>query len=108
MHGFGTARSLTADLGVAQPATGLFANAGRTNPDYESALKWARAAAEAGASDAQALLGYILTAGPETIRDLWMQRTAGTNAQPPLAARKGHWAMPCLWHGLVTRHKRLK
>ena len=74
---------------MARPGASLFANPARNNPDYESALKWARMAAEAGASDAQALLGYILTAGPETIRDLdaansWYQR-------PRLpAVRKAH------------------
>jgi TPR repeat protein len=38
-------------------------------PDFESAALWAQRAAEAGSAQAQALLGYILTNGPESLRD---------------------------------------
>ena len=44
-------------------------------------LRWARKAAEGGSADGQAVLGYILTSGPETMRDLdeahhWYERSA--------------------------------
>ena len=85
VHGFGSARTQAADPGGVPATTALFANTARTDPDYDSALKWARLAAEAGSSDAQALLGYVLTAGPETIRDLdlaqsWYQRAAAAGS----------------------------
>ena len=38
-------------------------------PDFVQALKWARRAAAAGTPDGQALLAYILTSGPEDMRD---------------------------------------
>jgi hypothetical protein len=47
----------------------LFANEPTTTPDFASALKWARAAADAGSASGDALLGYVLTYGPETMRD---------------------------------------
>ena len=34
-------------------------------PDFKSAMKWARQAADAGSASGQALLAYILTYGPE-------------------------------------------
>jgi TPR repeat protein len=44
-------------------------------------MKWARPAAEAGSAKAQAVLAYVLTCGPEEMRDLeeahrWYQRSA--------------------------------
>ena len=60
-------------VGLAQGAVGP--NAGLFDPveagvaDYYAAVLWARRAAEAGASEAQALLAYILTSGPEELRD---------------------------------------
>ena len=39
-------------------------------PDFKSAIKWARQAAEAGSAKGQALLAYVLTYGPESMRDL--------------------------------------
>jgi hypothetical protein len=48
---------------------GLFAGDEVANPDYETALPWARRAAEQGLVEAQALLGNILTSGPESLRD---------------------------------------
>ena len=53
----------------------------RTKSDYLSAAKWARRAAEAGSVDGQAVLGFILTAGPENLRDIeagnrWYQKSA--------------------------------
>ena len=49
--------------------------------DFYQARHWASIAAEAGSADAQALLGYILTNGPEDIRDQvearqWYERSA--------------------------------
>ena len=41
-----------------------------TAPDFESAAKWARQAAAAGSAQGQALLGYILSSGPESMRNL--------------------------------------
>ena len=53
----------------------------RRAPDFEAGLHWARKAAEGGSADGQAVLGYILTSGPETMRDLdeahrWYERSA--------------------------------
>nr|WP_243444130.1 tetratricopeptide repeat protein [Acetobacter persici] len=53
----------------------------KAQPDYYKAARWARQAAEAGNPDAQALYGYILSAGPDDIRDpdqalLWYQKSA--------------------------------
>lgn len=38
-------------------------------PDYAAALHWAERAAAGGSAQAQTILGYILTAGPSTLRD---------------------------------------
>src|SRR5271163_153200 len=55
----------------ARPAAALFtANDSDGKPDFDSAVKWARLAAEGGSADGQAVLGYILTSGPEALRDL--------------------------------------
>jgi TPR repeat protein len=40
-----------------------------SSPDFESGALWAQRAAEAGSAQAQALLGYILTNGPEPMRN---------------------------------------
>ena len=52
------------------PPSSLFAGSQPAEPDFESAAKWARQAAEAGSADGQAVLAYILTSGPETLRNL--------------------------------------
>ena len=39
-------------------------------PDFVAAERWARRAADGGSADGQALLGYILTSGPENQRNL--------------------------------------
>ena len=39
-------------------------------PDYREALKWGTPAADGGSAEAQAVLGYILTSGPDELRDL--------------------------------------
>ncbi|MCB8874031.1 SEL1-like repeat protein [Acidisoma silvae] len=69
---------------------GLFADSAPTQPDFIAAEGWARRAAEGGSAEAQALLGYILTAGPEAIRNLdqaehWYRRSSeGGNPQGKL------------------------
>jgi TPR repeat protein len=50
-------------------------------PDFESAVKWARMAAQTGSAEGQTLLGYILTCGPDSMRNLneahhWYRRSA--------------------------------
>lgn len=51
--------------------TGLFdatSTVGRA-PDYQLAMRWGVPAAAAGSAEAQALLGYIMTTGPDDLRD---------------------------------------
>ncbi|MBS1102526.1 SEL1-like repeat protein [Gluconobacter sp. Dm-62] len=55
--------------------------AGPRHPDFHLGIHWARIAAEGGSPDGQALLGYILTSGPEDLRDplqarSWYDRSA--------------------------------
>lgn len=47
---------------------------GKLVPDLEQAAYWSRLAADAGQPDAQALLGYILSTGPESLRDVSQAR----------------------------------
>ena len=47
----------------------LFEPVEAAGADYHAAALWARRAAEAGAPDAQAMLAYILSSGPEELRD---------------------------------------
>ena len=59
----------------------LFAEEEPGEPNFASALKWARPAAEAGSAKAQAVLAYVLTCGPQEMRDVeeahrWYQRSA--------------------------------
>ena len=90
-HGFVEAQALLATLclhgmapnlaGDAGPSVGLFASNAAAEPDFPGALKWARLAAEGGSAEGQAILGYILTSGPETLRDIpeadrWYERSA--------------------------------
>ena len=60
-------------LGLRPPAAGttmgLFESVESAGADYDAALPWARSAAEAGEPEAQALLAYIVSAGPEELRD---------------------------------------
>ena len=63
------------------PGTKLFASPEVSRPDFETSLRWARKAADGGSADGQAVLGYILTSGPEPMRDLdeahrWYERSA--------------------------------
>jgi TPR repeat protein len=70
-------------------AAGLFATNQAVQADFETGIKWARKAADGGSSDGQAVLGYILTSGPEALRNLdeakqWYERSA--NAGCPQGA----------------------
>jgi TPR repeat protein len=68
----------------------LFTDQAPSQPDFIAAEGWARRAAEGGSADGQALLGYILSVGPEAIRNLeqgeaWYSRAAkGGSAQGKL------------------------
>ena len=88
-HGHIEAQTLLAGLcvhGLAGNVNGkgperLFAEEEPGESDFASALKWARPAAEAGSAKAQAVLAYVLSCGPEEMRDLeeahrWYQRSA--------------------------------
>jgi TPR repeat protein len=58
--------------GIAPAAPkGLFASASPAcaSPDYPQALHWAERAVRNGSVEAQALLGFIRTSGPEEMRD---------------------------------------
>jgi len=59
-----------ARTGTATRPERLFAEEGPGEPDFASAVKWAGPAAEAGSAKAQAVLAYVLTCGPEEMRDL--------------------------------------
>ena len=48
----------------------LFSANATVQPDFAAAEKWARRAADGGSGDGQALLGYILTSGPESLRNV--------------------------------------
>src|SRR6185312_1422993 len=61
-------------------STNLFAKQASA-PDLIAAEKWARRAAERGCADGQAVLAYILTSGPESMRNpeeahAWYRRAA--------------------------------
>ena len=76
LHGMGPG---FADAGP-NAGAGLFGGQTMTDPDYPSAAKWSRLAAEAGSAEGQAVLGFILTAGPENLRnieegDRWYQKS---------------------------------
>lgn len=63
---------------------GLFPTMTDGGVDYQSAAFWARRAAEAGAPEAQATLAFILSDGPESLRDLdaafeWYRKSALQN-----------------------------
>jgi hypothetical protein len=85
----------------AQGATGLFGDGAVAGADHRAAVRWARLAAEAGSSEAQALLAFILSAGPQDIRDLgeadlWYRRSAAAGCPQGLLGhalaliRQGH------------------
>ncbi len=47
----------------------LFVQVDSPKADYAAATTWARKAAEAGSTDGQAMLGFILSSGPDHLRD---------------------------------------
>ncbi len=55
-------------------AAGVFDANATGEPDFVEALRWARRSAETGSAAGQALLGFILSHGPETMRDLAASR----------------------------------
>jgi TPR repeat protein len=62
----------------------LFAADEAGEPDFATAAKWARAAAEAGSAKGQALYAYVLSAGPAPLLDpeaahLWYERSAAAH-----------------------------
>jgi TPR repeat protein len=62
-------------------AASLFDVGDIADPDYVTAMRRARMAAEAGSGEAQAVLAFILTSGPQDMRnldeaDLWYERSA--------------------------------
>lgn len=82
LHVRGLAAATNSSALTDEPHTNrLFESDAAAEPDFRSALKWARLAAERGSAEAQALLGYILTHGPEPSRDQddadrWYERSA--------------------------------
>ena len=91
-HGNADAQALLAGLyatGLAEQedhvgdsnSESLFERQSSRQPDFETALEFARKAAEAGSADGQAILGYILSKGPKAMRDLdaahgWYEKSA--------------------------------
>jgi TPR repeat protein/tetratricopeptide (TPR) repeat protein len=90
-HGHIEAPSLLAKIylhgaaGKSEPspdsAASLFGVTEVASPDYVAAMHWARISAERGSGEAQAMLAFILTSGPDDLRnldeaDLWYERSA--------------------------------
>ena len=75
------------DRSDARVAAGLFHAAAPAKANYPEAMKWARMAADGGHADAQSLLAFILTNGPEGSRnqaeaDSWYKRAAEGDSGP--------------------------
>ena len=67
----GSAESAAHTPGKAgRPAIALFAPTEAAAPDFVRAAEWARKASDSGSADGKALLAFILTSGPEEMRDL--------------------------------------
>jgi uncharacterized protein len=107
LQGVGTSieRSATSDA-----VASLFLGDEVCEPDFVAAEKWARRAAEAGSGDAQAILAYILSSGPEVMRDLdaalwvaaccWrvrsrMRRGIAESRSISVALRRQGWQQHC-------------
>ena len=82
--------------GKDKPAACLSAEE-QSGPDYNSALKWSRQAAEAGSVQGQAMLAYVLTEWSRRRCATSRPLIAGMSAPPPPAARKAASAMPSPW-----------
>ena len=82
----GWARAEAPDAALtARPAASLFSANEPREPDFERAIAWARRAAEAGSPDGQVALAYILTSGPDAMRDLeeahrWYEKAAASGS----------------------------
>src|SRR5208337_5410510 len=66
---------------AARGAASLFSGDEPAEPDFVLAEKWARRAAERQSANGQAVLAFILSAGPEAVRDFeeahrWYERSA--------------------------------
>ena len=79
----GFVQGVSADSAGREPRADqlLFGDDTLADPDFASAITWARLAAVAGSAKGQALLAYILSHGPESMRDLddgeqWYKRSA--------------------------------
>ena len=87
----------------AQPSCS--ASAKSTDPDYGAAVRWARMAAENGSAEAQAVLAFILTSGPEDMRNLdeadLLVRALGRRGLPAGTS----WAMRSLWPAKVATRR---
>jgi TPR repeat protein/Tfp pilus assembly protein PilF len=93
----------------------LFGTADQAEPDYVAAIRWARRAAEHGCTEAQALLGFMLTTGPEHVRNpdeagRWCARSAAAECpQGDLgdAVTLAHWGGDeALQHEVVMHLRR--
>ena len=87
-------------------STRLFASQEATAPDFEAGLHWANKAAQGGSADGQAVLGYILTSGPENVRDLedahrWYERSAAAGS-PQGARYRTVRASQSLWTTIAS------
>ncbi len=74
---------------------GLFSDIAGIEPDFAKALHWGQLAAQSGAAEAQALLGYVFSSGPDHLRDQaagddWYRRSAESGCP-----------QGCLGHGLA-------
>src|SRR5262249_28578650 len=69
VHGSGTSGNRQAIAGESA-VTCLLSVRQALTPDFAAAEKWARRSAEHGSADGQAVLAYILTCGPESMRNL--------------------------------------
>ncbi|MET3594447.1 hypothetical protein ABID26_003855 [Mesorhizobium shonense] len=103
-HGSADAQALLAALCVAGLAghensdgghnsETLFKSEFARDPDFETALQFAREAAQAGSPTGQAILGYILSRGPKAMRDLDARTTGMRNPRQPVV-RKDALALP--------------
>src|SRR5277367_3117348 len=69
LNGMGPGQIAAGEIGGVPAAAVLFGSHSTAAPDFETALHWARRAAQGGSAEAQAVLGFILGAGPEATRD---------------------------------------
>jgi uncharacterized protein len=85
LHGMGPGHAQAGPQGGPGYGSGLFGGQTVSEPDFVTAEKWARRAADGGSADAQAVLAYILTSGPEGLRnqaegDAWYKKAAAAGS----------------------------